>query len=62
MVALSVSISASTSPELTVSPSLTIQRASLPSVIVGDSAGIKISVGIYLVLPNLIGTYAKTSV
>src|SRR5262249_46634133 len=44
MVALSVSISASTSPALTGSPSLFSQRAILPSVIVGDSAGISTSV------------------
>src|SRR5882724_7044629 len=41
IVALSVSISASTSPALTASPSLLIQRAIFPSVIVGDSAGIR---------------------
>ena len=38
--ALSVSISAITSPEDTVSPSFTSHRASFPSVIVGDKAGI----------------------
>ena len=46
IVALSVSISASRSPEETVSPSLTSHFASVPSSIVGDSAGIRISVGI----------------
>src|SRR5262249_68038 len=42
MVALSVSISASTSPEATWSPSFFNHFASLPSVMVGDSAGIRI--------------------
>src|SRR5262249_10564527 len=46
IVALSVSISASTSPVRTGSPSFLSQRAILPSVIVGDSAGIRTSVGI----------------
>src|SRR5229473_2259542 len=45
IVALSVSISAMTSPECTASPSFFSQRARLPSVIVGDSAGIRISIG-----------------
>src|SRR5438552_12577898 len=49
IVALSVSISARTSPALTVSPSLLTQRAILPSVIVGESAGISTS----LVIPFL---------
>src|SRR5512146_996614 len=44
MVALSVSISARTSPDLTVSPSFTSQRASLPSSMVGDQAGIRMFV------------------
>src|SRR5665213_2685398 len=44
MVALSVSISARMSPDLTVSPSFTSQRASLPSSMVGDSAGIRMLV------------------
>src|SRR5690606_4084327 len=39
MVALSVSISAITSPEETLSPSFTCHLASLPSSMVGDSAG-----------------------
>src|SRR4051794_40317192 len=43
MVALSVSISAMTSPEETVSPSLTCHLASLPSSIVGERAGMVIS-------------------
>src|SRR5438067_5972056 len=42
IVALSVSISASTSPEWTSSPSLTSHLASLPSSMVGDSAGMRI--------------------
>src|SRR5690242_14717393 len=44
MVALSVSISAMTSPLLMASPSFFSHLASLPSVMVGDSAGIRISV------------------
>src|SRR5208282_3874595 len=44
MVALSVSISAITSPALMVSPSFFSQRASVPSVMVGLSAGIRILV------------------
>ena len=43
--ALSVSISAMTSPALMVWPSSTSHLASLPSSMVGDSAGIRISVG-----------------
>jgi hypothetical protein len=46
MVALSVSISAITSPGFTSWPSATSHLASLPSSMVGDSAGIRISVGI----------------
>jgi hypothetical protein len=46
MVALSVSISAMTSPEATWSPSLTCHLASAPSVMVGDKAGMRISIGI----------------
>jgi hypothetical protein len=46
IVALSVSISAMTSPEWTSSPSFFSQRAILPSVIVGDRAGMRISIGI----------------
>src|SRR5262245_59044160 len=45
MVALSVSISAITSPDLTASPSFLSHLARLPLSIVGDRAGIKISVG-----------------
>ena len=45
IVALSVSISASRSPDLTVSPSLTSHLASVPSSIVGDRAGILSSIG-----------------
>ena len=41
IVALSVSISAITSPEATVSPSRTCHFASFPSVMVGDRAGIR---------------------
>jgi hypothetical protein len=46
MVALSVSISAMMSPGLIAWPSFTSHLASFPSSIVGESAGIKISVGI----------------
>jgi hypothetical protein len=45
MVALSVSISARTSPDSTASPSFLCHLASLPSVMVGDSAGIRIWIG-----------------
>ena len=45
IVALSVSISARRSPELTSSPSLTSHFASVPSSIVGERAGMRISVG-----------------
>src|SRR6516165_4445045 len=46
MVALSVSISAKTSPALTLSPSFLSHLARLPFSMVGDSAGIRILVGI----------------
>jgi hypothetical protein len=46
IVALSVSISAITSPDLILSPSFFSQRARLPFSIVGDSAGMRILVGI----------------
>jgi hypothetical protein len=45
MVALSVSISAMTSPADTVSPSRFSHFASLPSVMVGDRAGISTWIG-----------------
>src|SRR3954468_12602277 len=45
IVALSVSISASTSPALTLSPSFLSHLARLPFSIVGDSAGIRILIG-----------------
>src|SRR3546814_6802957 len=51
MVALSVSISAMTSPELISSPSFTSHLASVPSVMVGDSAGIRMLIGICVSLP-----------
>jgi hypothetical protein len=41
IVALSVSISQITWPDVTLSPSLTCHLASLPSVMVGDSAGMR---------------------
>jgi hypothetical protein len=44
MVALSVSISASTSPGLTLSPSFFSHLASLPCSMVGERAGIRISI------------------
>ena len=46
MVALSVSISAMTSPDLTASPSFLCHLARLPFSMVGESAGIKTSIGI----------------
>ena len=52
IVALSVSISAMMSPALTVWPSLTSHLASLPSSMVGESAGIRISVGMSVSLPD----------
>src|SRR5690606_20374023 len=48
MVALSVSISAMTSPEETLSPSLTCHLARVPSSMVGDSAGMVMLMGIEL--------------
>ena len=45
MVALSVSISAMTSPDLTLSPSFFSHLARLPFSMVGDSAGMRTSVG-----------------
>src|SRR5215469_10988086 len=50
IVALSVSISARMVPDLTVSPSFTSHLASLPSSMVGESAGIRILVAIALSL------------
>src|SRR6185312_17438859 len=50
IVALSVSISARMVPDFTVSPSLTSHLASLPSSMVGDSAGIRMLVAIALFL------------
>ena len=47
MVALSVSISAITSPGATLSPSFTNQRARLPSSIVGERAGMVMLIGIF---------------
>ena len=46
IVALSVSISAITWPDVTASPSFTSHLASVPSSMVGERAGIRISVGI----------------
>ena len=50
IVALSVSISAIISPLWTLSPSLTIHLASVPSSIVGDNAGIRILIVIISLL------------
>src|ERR1035437_2985245 len=52
IVALSVSISAITSPDLTLSPSFLSHLARLPFSIVGDSAGMRISVGMRLPSAN----------
>ena len=52
MVALSVSISAMMSPAFTGSPTFFNHRASLPSVIVGDSAGIRICVAPLLAMAD----------
>ena len=60
MVALSVSISAITSPAFTVSPCFFSQRASVPSVIVGLSAGMRILMAIG-VLPQTILRTASTT-
>jgi hypothetical protein len=46
IVALSVSISARTSPDFTASPSLTSHFERLPSSIVGERAGIVMLIGI----------------
>ena len=52
IVALSVSISARISPDLTLSPSLTNHLASVPSSIVGESAGIFSSIAINIAPPT----------
>ncbi len=51
IVALSVSISAITSPAVTLSPSFFSHLESVPSSIVGERAGIRICTGISIVLP-----------
>ncbi len=56
MVALSVSISAMTSPDLTLSPSFLSHLARLPFSIVGDSAGIRMLIGI---VSDLVATAAR---
>ena len=48
MVALSVSISAITSPALILSPSFLTHFARFPSFIVGERAGMRISIGMFL--------------
>ena len=55
IVALSVSISAITSPDLTLSPSFLSHLARLPFSIVGDSAGIRMLIGI---VSDLVATAA----
>src|SRR3546814_18679905 len=55
IVALSVSISARISPDWTASPSLTSHLASVPSSIVGDSAGIFNSIAISILLHQHVG-------
>ena len=55
IVALSVSISAITSPDLTLSPSFLSHLARLPFSIVGDSAGMRILIGI---VSDLVATVA----
>ena len=50
MVALSVSISAITSPDETLSPFFTCHLASVPSSMVGESAGIRTSMDIFKLL------------
>src|SRR5690606_35468330 len=52
MVALSVSISAITSPEATLSPSFFSHLLSVPSSMVGERAGIRISIGIIVPSPR----------
>jgi hypothetical protein len=52
IVALSVSISARMSPAETVSPSFTSHLASVPSSIVGESAGMRISVAMSVIPPQ----------
>ena len=59
MVALSVSTSAITSPGETFSPSFFNHVAIFPSVIVGDKAGIKIGIGIF-VIPYILFTHLFT--
>src|SRR5918997_2842781 len=56
MVALSVSISAITSPDFTVSPSFFSHLARLPFSMVGDRAGIRILIGIAFMDPDLKGS------
>jgi hypothetical protein len=56
IVALSVSISASTSPDLTVSPSAFNHLARLPFSIVGDSAGIRTCTGIDCLPESKVGS------
>ena len=60
IVALSVSISAITSPARICSPSFFSQRDSVPSVIVGESAGIRMFVAIFPAPPQTIFFTAST--
>ena len=59
MVALSVSISAITSPAATRSPSFFSHLARLPSVMVGDSAGMRISIG--MTPPSDLGWFRRST-
>ena len=60
MVALSVSISAITSPDLIASPSFLSQRARLPFSMVGESAGMRMLMG--MMAPQLILSVSPGSV
>jgi hypothetical protein len=65
IVALSVSISAITSPGFTFSPSFFSHLARLPFSIVGDSAGIRMLIGMIqlsaLVVPGSVGASISAS-
>src|SRR4051812_41212118 len=59
IVALSVSISQITWPDVTESPALTCHLASLPSVRVGDSAGIRMLIDMASLPPLAIADFAS---
>ncbi len=61
IVALSVSISQITWPDLTASPTLTCHLASLPSVMVGDSAGIRMLMDMPALPPQRLQTARAAS-